>query len=179
MAVNVTVANREALDRLCRARPAWTAMRPAREALGLAGQTLLHAGPPITWDRMCGPMRGAVKAAAQFEGWARTPEDAERLAAAGEIAFAPCHSLGAVGPMAGVISPGTPLLVVEDAANATTAFTFMADGPWGHQLRFGAFGPQTLRGLAWIRDVAAPSFQTVLEREGPIDLASLMAPSLA
>jgi Protein of unknown function (DUF1116) len=179
MAVNVTVANREALDRLCRARPAWTAMRPAREALGLAGQTLLHAGPPITWDRMCGPMLGAVKAAAQFEGWARSPEDAERLAAAGAIVFAPCHSRGAVGPMAGVISPGTPLIVVEDVANGTAAFTFLADGPWGHQLRFGAHGAETLQGLAWVRDVAAPAFQAVLEREGPIDLASLMAQALA
>ena len=179
MTVNVAAANREALDRLCRARPAWTAVRSAREALGLTGQTLLHAGPPIAWDRMCGPMRGAVKAAAQFEGWARRAEDAERLAAAGEIAFAPCHSRGAVGPMAGVISPGTPLLVVEDAVNATAAFTFMADGPWGHQLRFGAHGPETLKGLAWVRDVVAPAFQAVLAREGPIDLASLMAQALA
>ena len=38
-------------------------MRPAREALGLEGRTLLHAGPPIAWERMCWPMRGAVKAA--------------------------------------------------------------------------------------------------------------------
>jgi hypothetical protein len=38
------------------------AARPAREALSLTGQHLLHAGPPITWDRMCWPMRGAVKA---------------------------------------------------------------------------------------------------------------------
>lgn len=154
-------------------------MRTARECFGLTGQTLLHAGPPISWERMCWPMRGAVKAAAQFEGWGKTPEEAERLAAAGEIAFAPCHSRGAVGPMASVISPGTPLLVVEDAANATAAFTFLADGPWGHQLRFGAHGPETLRGLAWVRDVVAPAFQAVLEREGPIDLASLMAQALA
>jgi len=179
MSVNVGAANREAVERLCRARPAWTAVRPAREALGLDGRALLHAGPPITWDRMCWPMRGAVKAAVLHEGWATTAEDAGRLAASGEITFSPCHSRGAVGPMAGVISPGTPLLVVEDAVNGTAAFSFMADGPWGHQLRFGAHGPETLSGLAWIRDVAAPAFQAVLEREGAIDLASLMAQALA
>src|SRR5262245_63381907 len=89
---DIAAANREALDRLCRARPAWTAVRPAREALDLQGCTLLHAGPPIAWDRMCWPMRGAVKAAVLFEGWARTAEDAEALAASGDIAFAPCHS---------------------------------------------------------------------------------------
>jgi hypothetical protein len=178
VSVNVGAANREAVDRLCRARPAWTGVRPAHEAIGLTGRTLLHAGPPIAWDRMCWPMRGAVKAAVQFEGWAKTPEEAEALAASGEIAFAPCHSRGAVGPMAGVISPGTPLLVVEDATNGTAAYSFIADGPWGHQLRFGASGPETLRGLRWVRDVVAPAFQRVLEREGPIDLASLMAQAL-
>ena len=150
---------------------------PAREALGL-GDALLHAGPPIAWERMC-PMRGAVKGAIQFEGWARTPADAERLAASGEIAFAPCHSRGAVGPMAGVISPGTPLLVVEDAGEQ--------DRPPSPSWRTGRGGtssasaPTARRrcsGLAWVRDVVAPAFQAVLEREGPIDLASLMAQAL-
>ena len=65
---DIAAANREAVERLCRARPAWTAVRPAREALGLEGRTLLHAGPPIPWERMCWPMRGAVKAAVLFEG---------------------------------------------------------------------------------------------------------------
>src|SRR2546425_268277 len=172
---DIAAANREAVERLCRARPAWTAVRPAREALGLEGRTLLHAGPPIAWERMCWPMRGAVKAAVLFEGWARTAEDAEALAAGGEIAFAPCHSRGAVGPMAGVISPSTPLLIVEDPVNRTTSASFIADGPWGHQLRFGAHGPETLQGLGWIRDAVAPALAKVLEREGPIDLAALMA----
>src|SRR5262247_3997763 len=136
MGTTIAAANREALDRLCRARPLWSAVRPAREALGLSGRTLLHAGPPITWDRMCWPMRGAVKAAVLFEGWTRTVADAEALAASGDLEFAPCHSRGAVGPMAGVISPATPLLIVEDRVNGTTSASFIADGPWGHQLRF-------------------------------------------
>ena len=178
MSVNIAAANREALERLCRARPRWTSVTPAREALGLTGRSLLHAGPPIAWERMCGPMRGAVTAAVLFEGWERTPADAERLAASGEIVFAPCHSRGALGPMAGVISPSTPLLVVEDPVNGTSACSFIADGPWGHQLRFGAYGPETLAGLAWIRDVVAPALSAVLAREGPIDLSVLMAQAL-
>ena len=144
--MNIAAANREALDRLCRARPAWTGVRLAREALGLAGQTLLHAGPPIAWEQMCWPMRGAVSAAILFEGWARTPEDAEALAARRSSPSRPAIRRGAVGPMAGIISPGTPLLVVEDTANGTSA-SFIADGPWGHQLRFGAHGRETLDGL--------------------------------
>ena len=175
MSVSIGAANREALERLCRARPAWTAVREARDVIGLAGRALLHAGPPIVWARMCGPMRGAVTAAVLHEGWADTAEAAAALAGSGEISFSPCHSRGAVGPMAGVISPSMPLLVVEDAANGTAAYSFIADGPWGQQLRFGGHGPETLAGLAWIRQVVAPALRLVLEREGPVDLASLMA----
>ncbi|MBI3075803.1 MAG: DUF1116 domain-containing protein [Deltaproteobacteria bacterium] len=178
MALDVGVANREALERMCRARPRWTAVRPAREALGLTGRVLLHAGPPIPWERMCWPMCGAVKAAILYEGWATAPADAEAVAASGEVSFSPCDSRGAVGPMAGVISPRMPVLVVEDPVNGTSACSFFADGPWGYQLRFGAYGPETLAGLAWIRDVVAPALQAVLEREGPIDLTTLMSQAL-
>ena len=34
---------------------------------GMKPDMLLHAGPPITWDRMCGPMRGAVIGALLYE----------------------------------------------------------------------------------------------------------------
>ena len=177
MTTSIAAANREALDRLCRARPAWTGMTTGREALGLTGRSLLHAGPPIGWERMCPIMRGAVMCAAQYEGWAATPADAEGLAAAGEISLASAHSRGAVAPMAGVISPGTPLIVVEDRANGTTAWSFMGTGP-GPQIRFGAHGPEALARLAWNRDVVAPAFQRVIEREGPLDLAAHMAQAL-
>ncbi len=177
MAIDIGSANREAFERLCRARPAWTAMTTAREALGLTGRALLHAGPPIGWERMCPIMRGAVMCAMQYEGWAGTPAEAERQAASGEIALAPAHSRGAVAPMAGVISPGTPLIEVEDRTNGTKAWSFMGTGP-GPQLRFGAHGPEALARLAWNRDVVAPAFQRVLEREGPLDLAAHMAQAL-
>jgi len=178
MTIDIKAANREAVERLCRARPAWTGMTTAREALGLTGHTLLHSGPPIGWDRMCPIMRGAVMCAIQFEGWAASPAEAERLAASGDIVFAPCHSRGAVAPMAGIISPGMPLLIVEDRGNATRSWSFMGTGP-GPQLRFGAHGAEALARLAWNRDVLAPAFQRVLEREGPVDLAAHMAQALS
>lgn len=178
MTISIKAANTEALERLCRARPAWMGMSTGTEGLGLSGRTLLHSGPPIAWDRMCPIMRGAVVCAIRYEGWAATAEDAERLAASGEIAFAPCHSRGAVAPMAGIISPTMPLIVVQDRANGTTAWSFMGTGP-GPQLRFGAHGPEALARLQWNRDVLAPAFQRVLEREGPVDLAVVMAQALA
>jgi len=102
-------ANQSVVDRILRASPALVDVCPASEAIpALKTRMLLHAGPPIDWQRMCGPMRGALIGAILFEGWAGTPEAAAEMDARGEIEFAPCHQYGAVGPMAGVVSPSMP-----------------------------------------------------------------------
>ena len=101
-------ANREALRRIQAGKAALVGLATAREVVpGLRDRVVLHAGPPIGWDRMCGPMRGAVIGASLFEGWARTPEDAVRLAESGGLAFDSCHHHRAVGPMAGIITAAT------------------------------------------------------------------------
>src|SRR5437868_10276261 len=101
----IDAANQAAVVRLLAVRPALVDVRPAGEAIpGMTPRTLLHAGPPLAWDAMCGPMRGAIVGALIYEGLTDTPEAAERLAASGEIEFAPCHERGAVGPMAGITS---------------------------------------------------------------------------
>lgn len=176
--MSVKAANREALERLRRARPMWTGVRLAREALDLPNLTLLHAGPPIAWERMCGPMRGAIVAHILYEGWAASVEDAQALAASGDVSFAPCHSRGAVGPMTGVISPSLPVIVVEDRVNGTTAWSYIGEGS-GVQAKFGGFTPEVIARLRWIRDVLAPAFEMALERAGPLDLRDLMAQALA
>ena len=79
-----------------------------------AERLLLHAGPPIEWERMCGPLRGAVCGAIVFEGWAADLAAAETLAASGAVEFAPNHHFGAVGPMTGITTRSMPLLVVEN-----------------------------------------------------------------
>ena len=39
--------------------------------------SILHAGPPIAWSAMCGPMRGAVLGAILLERWADTLDAAD------------------------------------------------------------------------------------------------------
>ena len=75
---------------------------------------ILHSGPPIAWAEMCGPQQGAITGAILYEGWASSLEAAERLAAPAAVALEPCHEHGAVGPMAGIISPSMPVWVVEN-----------------------------------------------------------------
>jgi hypothetical protein len=174
----VAAANRTALDRLLGASPSLVDVQPASTAIpGMTGQRLLHSGPPIAWERMCGPMRGAIIGASLFEGWASTPQEAERLAESGAIAFDACHHHGAVGPMAGVVSPSMPVVLVENTAGGNRAFATLNEG-LGKVLRFGAYDDSVLDRLRWFRDTFGPTLSRSLAATGPIDLKSITGQAL-
>ncbi|WP_281054538.1 DUF1116 domain-containing protein [Thermanaerovibrio velox] len=136
--VDIDKANQEALSRLLSAQPVLVDMGLAVDVVpGMGEKMLMHAGPPITWERMSGPMRGAVIAACLYEGWASTPEEAQELAASGEIAFDPCHHHNAVGPMAGVTSPHMPVFVIENKDRGNRSYCSMNEG-LGKVMRMGA-----------------------------------------
>ncbi len=176
--MNFRSANQEGVARLSAASPQWIDVQSAREAIGLEPYTLLHAGPPIDWTRMCAPMRGAIVANILFEGWADTPESALQLAESGRVAFEPCHSRNAVGPMTGIISWSQPLIVVRDATSGLLAYSYIGE-PAGPQVRMGSFAPANIGRQVWIRDVLAPAFREVLRQSGPVDLGQLMAQALS
>jgi hypothetical protein len=174
----VEEANRRAYAAYLTAQPVLVGVAPAAAALpGMAGRMLLHAGPPIAFEQMCGPMQGAICGAILYEGWAADVEQARKLAAGGAIAFAPCHQHGAVGPMAGVISPSMPVWLVENSANGKRAFSSFNEG-LGKVLRFGAHGYEVLERLRWMAEVLAPTLSEVLAAHGPLELKPLIAQAL-
>lgn len=174
----VADSNAAAVEQILAARPALVDVLPAREAItGLGERMILHAGPPIEWERMCGPMKGAVIGATLFEGWADTPEQAARMAGRGEIEFAPCHHLHAVGPMAGILSPSMSVLVVENTARGNRAFATLNEG-LGKVLRFGAYDESVLSRLRWMAGTLGPALSRVLQANGPVDLKVLTAQAL-
>src|SRR5205085_12351892 len=115
VAARIETANRQVIERFLGARPFLVEVKPAHEVVPeLRGRTLLHAGPPLAWAEMTGPMQGAAIGAALFEGWAETPDAAEALLAGGGVELVPCHQAGGVGPMGGITSGNMPLLLVEE-----------------------------------------------------------------
>jgi hypothetical protein len=174
----VAAANQRAIERMLGARPMLLDVRRAAEVVPALGpRTILHAGPPIEWPRMCGPVRGAIIGAILYEGWADTMEAARQLADSGEISFAPCHHHSAVGPMAGVLSPSMPVLVVENASGGSRAFASLNEG-LGKVLRFGAHDAEVLHRLRWMADTLGPVLGQALRARGPIDLKNVTAQAL-
>jgi hypothetical protein len=176
----VEQANVRAFARFVEAQPALVDLAVARDVVpGMAAgrRLILHAGPPIAWSRMCGPMRGAVQGAAVYEGWAASVAAATALVDAGTIELSPCHHHAAVGPMAGIISPSMPVFVIENRAAGNRAYSNMNEG-LGKVLRFGAHGPEVIERLRFMADVLAPALRAALARTGPLELKPLMAQAL-
>ncbi|MEV7803474.1 DUF1116 domain-containing protein [Microbispora sp. NPDC088329] len=171
-------ANTAAAGRMLSARPMLTGVRPAHAVLGLRAGEFFHAGPPITWERASGPMRGALVGAMLFEGLAATPEEAQdRLASGAGITLDSCHHHRTVGPMAGVVSPSMWMLEVADAEHGGRAYCSLNEG-LGKVLRYGAYGPEVIDRLRWMGEVLGPVLAAALERCGPLDLRALIAQAL-
>jgi hypothetical protein len=167
-------ANDEAVRRMTSARAALVDVRPASEALQLQHGEFLHAGPPISWDRASGPMRGALIGAVLFEGLASTADEAEDLLAGGSFSWEPCHHRGAVGPMAGVVSPSMWMLELHDEVHGNTSWCSLNEG-LGKVLRYGAYSPDVIERLRWMADVLGPALQGATRARGPIDILAIVA----
>ncbi len=178
MTVDIEAANRRAVQRMMEARPILRGVAPASEAIpGMREGLLLHAGPPIEWERASGPLRGAVIGALLLEGLAEDEERAGALAADGEVSLEPCHHHAAVGPMAGVISSSMAVYVVEDEVGGGRAFSNLNEG-YGKVLRYGAYAPEVLDRLRRMNEELGPRLGEALEASGGLDLRTLLAEAL-
>ena len=171
----INQANAEALKRILGAQPTLVGMGTAGEDIpGMTKKTILHAGPPVTWDKMCGPVRGAVIGGLIYEGLAANKEEAEKLAASGEITFDSCHHHNAVGPMAGIVTYSMPVWKVVNKTSGNYAYCTVNEG-LGKVLRFGAFGDEVIDRLKWIQNEFYPIVKEAIAINGEINRKTMIA----
>ena len=174
----ISEANSEAVKRILEAEPVLVDVVRASEAIpDLEEGMILHAGPPIDWDCMCGPMRGAVAGIAVFEGWAENLSEAEHLAESGAFKLRPNHDYGAVGPMTGMTTLSQPVLVVENRSSGNRAYCTINEG-LGKVMRFGGNDASVIKRLGWLRDKLGPAMGAALRSGKGIELKPLVARGL-
>ena len=178
MTIDIDQANQTAVNRLMEARPILRSVASARDVIpGMKDNLYLHAGPPIEWARMSGPLRGAIIGAMLFEGIAKSEAEATSMIERGEVEFDSCHHHGAVGPMAGVISASMKVYVVENAEHGNKSFSNLNEG-YGKVLRYGAYSEEVLKKLRWMNDVLGNALSDALAQSNGIDLRALIAEAL-
>jgi hypothetical protein len=177
--INIDDANAEAVGRIKAGRPTLVGMGIAKDVIpGYHDRLILHAGPPVTWERMCGPQRGAVLGALVYEGMALDEAEAEQIVQGGGVEFAPCHHYHTVGPMAGIVSPHMPVFILKNLAFGNLAYATQNEG-LGKVLRYGGLGPEVYARLKWMETDLYPILDRALNTlpEG-IDIRSLIAQAM-
>ncbi len=178
MSIDIDQANTTAVNRLMEARPILKGVATARDVIpGMKDNLFLHAGPPIEWARMSGPLRGAIIGAMMFEGLATDETEAGSMAERGEVEFDSCHHRGAVGPMAGVTSASMKVYVVENLERGNKSFSNLNEG-YGKVLRYGAYSEDVLKRLRWMNDVLGTALADALALSSGLDLRALIAEAL-
>ena len=172
-------ANKAVVDRVINGQPFWVDVVPAKTVIPeLNGKVLLHAGPPIDFGEMTGPMQGSCIGAALYEGWAADEEEALADLSGGAVKFIPCHHVNAVGPMGGITSANMPVMVVENRTFGNRAYCTLNEGI-GKVLRFGAYSEEVISRLKWMRDVLGPALSKALRLTGGgINLNAVIAKAI-
>lgn len=175
----IDIANQEALKRINSAEPELVDIKYAKDVIpNMDKYTIGHAGPPIKWEDMCGPLKGAIVGAIVYEELAETLEEAEKLVLEGKIKFVSNHSMGCVGPMTGMITYSMPLYEVRNSTFGNYAYCTFNEG-LGKVMRFGANGPEVIERLRWLEKSLAPAIKKALASSGPVSLKVLIAKALS
>ena len=172
----VEEANIIAIERILKSIPLLVDVKPAIEVLpNMKRNSILHAGPPIAWERMCGPMKGAIVATIIFEGLAHDWDEAIKLIEQDGVVFSPNNENDAVGPMAGIISPSLPVLVVKNEKYGITCYGRIVE----QKVQYGVFNNTAINSqLKLWSQTLAPALGKALRRTKGINLNSIMARSL-
>lgn len=161
-----------ALDRLIAVQPVWTRIAPAADMVELRGRWLLHAGPPYLDDESIpAPVLSSALLAIMHERWAATEGDAEAMIRDGAVRLISAQSHRCVTPLAALVSPSTPVVVVEDARQAVAPVCAPLGATRGPDLRFGTRDRTVLGRLAKRDGEEAPALVAALDE--PFDLLAL------
>lgn len=179
MRAKIDAANKVALERMLSCNPEWIDVKPALEAIpGMTKETILHAGPPISWGKMCKPQKTAAIGVALYEGLASSPAEAEERIAAGEIRLAPCHEHDSVGSMTGITSASMWVFEIHDEVTGRTGYCNLDVGPYREGLSWGNYNEETCRHLVWMAEVLGPTLQAVIRKIGRISVKRLISKAL-
>ncbi len=174
----INQANEKAVQKIKSAEARLIGVKKAFDVIpNMSKNTILHAGPPIEYHKMAGPMKGAIIGALIYEGLAKNEKEAIKLAESGEIEFDSAHHHDAVGPMAGIISASMPVHVLYNIIDKNYSYCTINEG-LGKVLRYGANSKDVINRLKWLEKTFQPVMNEALIISEGIDIKSIITQAL-
>lgn len=177
---DINEANRRAMKMITDAQPYWTGVETAGDFLKNMGErTVLHSGPPVSYEEMCALHKRGMQNGALMEGWASDREEADRLLKKGDIHVDSALNYNTVGSGTGIITPSVPLLIVEDRITGKKAGVFPAEGKYGGGFcGWGLYSKEIAENLCYLKERIFAPLCRILQEEGGLELKSLIAESI-
>jgi len=177
----INEANQEAVNRIINSKVVWVDVKPAIEVIpGMEKNLILHAGPPITFKRMCRPQKNAMLGAAMYEGLVTSEEEMDELCASGKIRLEPCHDHSTVGSMCGVTSASINVLVVKNETYGNFSYCTVYESYERDRLLVGSISDAVFENLRWLNSNVAEGLRAGLkEFGGAMDIKNIIARALA
>jgi hypothetical protein len=174
-AAAIDTANAEVVRRLDEGVPRLVEVSTIGAAVpGVAGQMLLHCGPPLPYPEHADPLRRSMRAAVVAEGWASDPAEADQLLRTERIALDAANHHDTVVPMASAVGPSQPALVVRNEEGGTQAYSSVNQGP-GDVAWFGRDTDAAIARLRFLAEVAGPALAQIVAQAGPLDILAIAA----
>ncbi|MDD5602751.1 MAG: DUF1116 domain-containing protein [Eubacteriales bacterium] len=173
----IAAANERAADCIVESDPAWVDIMPAGEIVeGLEDHMILHSGPPIGYEDMCGLHKRGMISGALFEGWAASEEEADKMIKAGEIKISTALDHNTVGAGTGIITQSVEMMVIEDRTSGKRAATFPAEGPFqGGLCGWGLYSPEIAENLRFMREELFPVMREMIISMGGLPIKPILA----
>ena len=171
----INKANREVARRIIASKCFWTDVKPAIKAVkGMTPNTIFHAGPPVTWNKMAGPLKGSIIAAILFEGLAKTSSEAIRLAKDGKVKFGSSLEHNAISCGCGATSASMPMFEITNKPFRKTAYIALPE----LDLLFGRYHKKTVDHLRWMKKVLGPTLKDAIKDNGPLEIEPIISQAL-
>jgi len=171
-------ANRTAMEMLMDADLQWVGMKRAIDVVpGMKPNYILHAGPPITWEKMGSLQRIGCVGGALHEGLAKTKEEALAMLEAGEIEIKSSYDFDSIGAGAGIVTAKMIMNICENTKTGFRGYCAPFEGRDGLSL-WGMYNEKVEANLQVIENVFAPAVNRVLETQGPINVSGIIARAL-
>ena len=172
----VEMANQKAAQILTGGRPVWVDVQLAKDVIpGMTEDTVLIAGPPITFDRIPQAVRTAICGALQYEGRAGTEQEAWRLVEDGIIKVDSAQDHDAACGAAMALSAHMHVIVCEDRTYGGRGYCAPHPGNKMNVLRWGFYNQEIQSDLEFFRDFYCPALGQAVRAAGGIDLIDVLS----